>query len=130
MDQQKLMWTTLIPVTTEPQGRGLADGGSVEARSEQFTRSTPDPHSAETDSRALDRVEREDRGGGVQQSSETVPERASGGGRDGVDVYGLVESGKPKGECSCSSYAAVVLTATSQRESLGRPGRWGFGRCG
>ena len=75
-------------------------------------------------------MEREGRGGGVQQSSETILESASGGGQDGVDVYGLVDSGKPKGERRCSSHTTVALTATSQGESLGRPGRWGFGSCG
>ena len=75
----------LFSVPIASQGREHMRTGSVEARSEQPSRNTPDLHPAER--------EHEGRGPGVQPPSEATPERTSGGGQDGGGVDDLVRSG-------------------------------------
>ena len=54
-------------------------------------------------------MEREDGEQGVEQPSETAPERSSGDGQDGVDAHGLVRSERSRGECWRSRYATTRI---------------------
>ena len=79
--------------------------GSAEARSEQLGCSPPDLHS--TENSRIHNQEYEGHGLGVQQPSETTPQRTFGGGQDGRIADDLVQSGKSKGKSRCCSYAAI-----------------------
>ena len=84
------------------QGRRHTHRGFAGARSEQFGRNTPDL-SDERDSNIRDRGEHEDRAPGVQQPSETAPERTSGGDHDPV------RSGGPEGGSWYSMHTTVRI---------------------
>ena len=73
-------------------------GRTVEERSEQLGRNTPNLHSAER--------EHVDRGPRVQQHSEAISEHTSGVGQDGGDADDLAGSGKSRGEL-CPAYTAI-----------------------
>lgn len=92
-DRPKLLQLTFIPVPIELQGRGRADGGTVETWSARVGRNPPAPHSAERDSQVRNRRGHEDR------PSKTAPGGTTGSDQDGEDTYGLVQSKRSKGEC-------------------------------
>jgi len=100
---------TFIPVPTVLQGQGHTHGSSVDSRSEQLGRNVPDHHSAERGSQIRSQRKHEDQGPGVQQSSETGPERTFDGGQDGGDTHDLVQSGRSRGKSRCSGYAKVRI---------------------
>jgi len=81
-------------------------GGSAEAQNEQLGHNTPDLHSAVRDS---NRKEHEDRAQGVQQPSESAPERTFGGGQDDEDADDLVQSGRSRGKSWSSGNTLVRI---------------------
>ena len=117
-----------FPFSVAPQLRENTYG-SPKARSEQFDRSNPDPHSYDEDSTIRDWEEHEDRGSGAQRSSETARERTSGGVRD------TAQSGKSEGKSPHSGYTMVCIDryCQSRREAgltgfLGVPWLWSTSR--
>lgn len=93
----QLLGLCLFSVPVAPQERGHTYGGSAEARSEKLGRSTPELLSALWDPDSRNQKEHEDGESGVQQPSETAPERPLGSGQDRGDANDLVQSRESRG---------------------------------
>ena len=85
----------------------VAHRGPEGVQNDEFCPSTSDLRSDEMDSNIRNPWEHENRG--VQQPSDTAPERTSGGDQDGGDVHDLVQSGRSRGEFLCSGYTTVRI---------------------
>ena len=83
--------------------------GTVEARGERLGPSSPDLHSAETESNTRDQTEGEDRGPGVEEHSESTSGRTFGDVQDDRSSDNLVQSGRSKGagKSWCSGHTIV-----------------------
>ena len=83
--------------------------GTVETRGERLGPNSPNPHPAETESNTHDQTEREDRGPGVEEHSETASGRTFGDVQDDRGSDNLVQSGRSKGagKSWCSGHTIV-----------------------
>ena len=87
------------PAPIAPQGRGHTRGSA----------GTPVLRSDERDPNVRDLGEQEDGGLGVQQPSESVAERTSGGGQDDGNGHEPAQSGRSKGKSQYSGCTIVHI---------------------